>query len=135
MQLKVTHLVTKFLSAHERKVYGMPIATFRCHVTSILTSALTLHSSMPRLPSMTDPPGMLQTFYIDSSTLCMLNISYISLHLVTFGSPQVTKYFQKSSLFWDVTQPRLVVSYRRFEKTYRSHLQGPSSELSRNVGN
>jgi len=28
----------------------------------------------------------------------------------------------RSSFFWDVTQHRLVVSYRRFGKTYRSHL-------------
>jgi len=29
----------------------------------------------------------------------------------------------KSSLFWDVTQCRLVVGYRRFGTTYWSHLQ------------
>jgi hypothetical protein len=33
----------------------------------------------------------------------------------------------KSSLFWDVTQRRLVVSYRSIVTSYRSHLQGPSS--------
>jgi hypothetical protein len=33
----------------------------------------------------------------------------------------------KSSLFWDVTQRRLVVSHRRFGTTYRSPLQGQSS--------
>ena len=33
----------------------------------------------------------------------------------------------RSSLFWYVTQRRLVVSYRRFGKTYRSHLQGSST--------
>ena len=33
----------------------------------------------------------------------------------------------RSSLFWDVTQRRLVVSHRLFGATYRSHLQGPSS--------
>jgi len=31
-----------------------------------------------------------------------------------------------SSVFWDVSQRRLVAIYRRFEKTYRSHPQGPS---------
>jgi len=30
----------------------------------------------------------------------------------------------RSSLLWDVRQCRLVVGYRRFGKTYRSHLQG-----------
>ena len=54
--------------------------------------------------------------------------------------------FQKSrnqgySLFWDFTERRFVVSYRRFGTTYRSLLQGSNSlhvwtdELSRNVGN
>jgi hypothetical protein len=33
----------------------------------------------------------------------------------------------RSVLFWDSTQFRMVVSYRRFGKTYRSHLQGSSS--------
>jgi hypothetical protein len=31
----------------------------------------------------------------------------------------------RSSLFWDVLQPGLAVSYRRFASTNRSHLQGP----------
>jgi hypothetical protein len=35
----------------------------------------------------------------------------------------------RSLLFWDVTQHRLVVSYRRFGTTYRSHLQGSSLTL------
>jgi hypothetical protein len=39
----------------------------------------------------------------------------------------------RSFLFWDVTHRRLVVSYRRFGPTYKSHLQG-SSRLARNVG-
>jgi hypothetical protein len=30
----------------------------------------------------------------------------------------------RSSLFWDITQCRLVILYRRFGTTYRSHLQG-----------
>jgi hypothetical protein len=34
----------------------------------------------------------------------------------------------RSSLFWDVTQSRLVVSYQRFGTTYRSYLQGSSSQ-------
>jgi len=33
----------------------------------------------------------------------------------------------RSSLFWDATQRRLVVTYRRFGTTYRSHLQGSGS--------
>jgi len=41
----------------------------------------------------------------------------------------------KFSLFWDVTQRRLVVYYRRFGTTYRSNLQVPSnpSRLSQTV--
>jgi len=34
------------------------------------------------------------------------------------------------SLFWDLTQHRMVVCYRRFGTTYRSHLRGPSSYSS-----
>ena len=33
----------------------------------------------------------------------------------------------RSSLFWDDTDRRLVVSYRRFGTTYRSHRRGSSS--------
>ena len=45
-----------------------------------------------------------------------------------------------SSLFWDFTQRGMVISYRRFETTYRSHFQRPSpragaDRLPRNVGN
>jgi len=39
----------------------------------------------------------------------------------------------RSSFFWDVMQRRLVVNYRSFGTTYRSHLQGSSS--LRNFGN
>jgi hypothetical protein len=34
--------------------------------------------------------------------------------------------FMRSAFFWDFTQRRMVVPYRRFETTYRSRLQGPS---------
>ena len=37
---------------------------------------------------------------------------------------------RRSSLFWDVTQRRLVVSNRRFRTSYPSHLQWPSSLLA-----
>ena len=33
------------------------------------------------------------------------------------------------SVFWDVTQDVLLVSYRRFGTTYRSHLQGSSRKM------
>ena len=33
----------------------------------------------------------------------------------------------KSALFWDFTQRRMLVSCRRFETPYRSHLQGSNS--------
>jgi len=45
-------------------------------------------------------------------------------------SSLLTEYFYtvnvvvKSSLFWDVTQRWLVVSYRRFGRAYRTNLQG-----------
>ena len=44
----------------------------------------------------------------------------------------------RSILFWDVTQRIVVIPYRRFGKTYRSHLQGsrnPSRRLPRNLVN
>jgi len=30
-----------------------------------------------------------------------------------------------SALLWDITQPRELIPYRRFDTTYRCHLQGP----------
>jgi len=32
-----------------------------------------------------------------------------------------------STLFWDITQRRVVTAYRRFGTTYRIHLQGSRS--------
>jgi hypothetical protein len=45
-----------------------------------------------------------------------------------------------SALFWNITQRRVIVVYRRFGTTYRSHLHGlltredGTDTLSRNVG-
>ena len=39
-------------------------------------------------------------------------------------------YACRSSLFWEVTQRGLVISYRRFEATCPSHLQGSSNQRS-----
>jgi hypothetical protein len=36
---------------------------------------------------------------------------------------------RKSSFFWDITQRRMVIRYRRFGTTYRSHLQGSSPRI------
>jgi len=41
------------------------------------------------------------------------------IHLSTFS-------FERSSLFWDITQRRLVVIYRRFGTTHKPHIQGPN---------
>jgi hypothetical protein len=50
--------------------------------------------------------------------------------------------YMRSLLFWDVTQPIVIVRYRRFGSKFRSHLQGSSltlqdvtDTLPRNVGN
>jgi hypothetical protein len=43
---------------------------------------------------------------------------------------QIRSIVLRSSLFWDVTQRRLVVSYWRFEKTYRSIFNGQRSAFS-----
>jgi len=39
--------------------------------------------------------------------------------------------YRRSSPSWDLTQRRLVVSYRRFRTAYRSGLQGSSVDLWR----
>ena len=64
------------------------------------------------------------------------------------GFPSRCKW--NTSLFWDVTQRRVVLSYRRFGITYRSHVkqfkknefflncfthEGRTDSLSRNIGN
>jgi hypothetical protein len=48
----------------------------------------------------------------------------------------------KSELFWGITQRQVIILYRRFGTTYRSHIQGSNfltledgtDTLSRNVG-
>jgi hypothetical protein len=78
-------------------------------------------------------------------------IPYQDRHpLKTIRSCVISDLQRGSSLFWDVTQRRLVISYRRFGTTYRFHLQRSSKprflldylthedgsdRLSRNVGN
>jgi len=42
----------------------------------------------------------------------------------TFEIMHRKRFHMRSSLFWDVTQRWLVVSYRRLGTNYRSHLQG-----------
>jgi hypothetical protein len=43
---------------------------------------------------------------------------------------QEIEQYVRSSPFWDVTQHRLVFNYRRFWKTYQSHIQGSSRPLN-----
>jgi hypothetical protein len=38
--------------------------------------------------------------------------------------PSSAAMLMKSALFWDITQRRVVIVYRRFGTTYRSHLHG-----------
>ena len=38
-------------------------------------------------------------------------------------------YSLRSALFWDITKRRVVILYRRFGTTYRSHLQGSRSTI------
>jgi hypothetical protein len=45
-----------------------------------------------------------------------------SFFLLTF----CVQFLARSSVFWDVTQSVLLVSYRPFGTTYQSHLQGSS---------
>jgi len=55
------------------------------------------------------------------SRMLLLVLSYSST-LSVFQDPTAVE--MRSSLFWNVTQSRLVVIYRRFGKTNRSQLQG-----------
>jgi hypothetical protein len=54
-----------------------------------------------------------------------------SVHLCTDFEPDGILYKHhgdlRSALFWDITQCRMLVSYRCFGATYRSYLQGSSS--------
>jgi hypothetical protein len=50
-----------------------------------------------------------------------------TFHLAWFEASAAVQ--MRSSLFSDVTQRRLVVSYWRFEKIYRSHLRGSPLEM------
>jgi len=69
--------------------------------------------------------------------LLFVTVALLSLYRLLFTA-EVEKYKETlrhkvkklplgSSLLWDVTQRRLVVSYWRFETTYRSHLVASSS--------
>jgi hypothetical protein len=61
-------------------------------------------------------------------------------------SKTLSTYFDfmlmRSALFWDITWRRMVIVYRRFRTTYRSHLHGSklliredgTDTLSRNIG-
>jgi hypothetical protein len=61
-------------------------------------------------------------------TICHLHVCYdpIFCFLQTDRLSIISGFHRgvRSSFFWDVTHCRLVVSYRRFGKTYQSHLQG-----------
>jgi hypothetical protein len=130
-QLNVAHLVWKFLSAHETNVYGwfyksIPTATIRNHAKSNLT-----------VPFFNDhPSSILRKFCIYLSVSYARTIPRVSVQWVTHRITQITTCFQKSSFFWNITQTKLAVSYRRFRKPYRSHFQRSSSDrLSRIFSN
>ena len=57
-------------------------------------------------------PGVLYANYVDEKSAC----NGIKMQCIKM----------RPSLFCDFTQRRLVVSYRRFGTTHRSHLQGSS---------
>jgi hypothetical protein len=54
-----------------------------------------------------------------------LIVTIISFSCLAWFLAPATVYM-RSTLFWEVTWRRLVVIYRNFEKTYRSHCQGSS---------
>jgi hypothetical protein len=61
--------------------------------------------------------------YLPVSQLFMKNLMN-HLHLWFHAS---TAMLMRSALFWDIMQHRVVILYRRFGTTYRSHLQGSRS--------
>jgi hypothetical protein len=73
--------------------------------------------------------------------------NYFANLIVLVGNTSKTQRKMGSPLFWDFMQLGLVVSYRRFGKTYLSHLPGssnprrlldcltPEDSLFRNIGN
>jgi hypothetical protein len=44
----------------------------------------------------------------------------------TLPNSKVTKFMQRSTLFWDLTPRGVAITYRRFGTTYRSNFQGSS---------
>ena len=42
----------------------------------------------------------------------------------SFAQTYLLRMYQRSAHFWDFTQPRMVIPYRRFGTNYRSNLQG-----------
>jgi hypothetical protein len=42
---------------------------------------------------------------------------------------EIGQIWRRSALFWNITQRRVTIIYRRFGTTYRSHFQGPRSPI------
>jgi len=81
--------------------------------TKIPTQNLNLWSSQNTITVLTE----LSQTSIFSYSLCYFHCTWFQASVAVQ---------MRSSFFWDVTQRRLVVTYRRFGKTYRSHFQGPT---------
>jgi hypothetical protein len=78
----------------------------------------------------TDPTDVLRThcnrsFYSLFPTLHKhkLHIAVVDMAWLQVSATVLMRY----QLFWDFTQRRMVISYRRFRTTYRSHLQRSST--------
>jgi hypothetical protein len=52
------------------------------------------------------------------------NVDIMASIMLIYSWLKFTDILLRSALFWDVTQRRVVIVYRRFGKTYRSHLPG-----------
>jgi hypothetical protein len=102
------------------------------------------------------PPSYIQNSAFNLATAILLHIFtsspfvILSLDAVKFEQTiNDANFMLRSALFWGITQRRVVIFYRRFGTTYRSHLKGSRSPLflaffplddgtetlSRNVGN
>ena len=113
-----------FRLTHETTDFSSPIH-FKClaHVISLwfdppniwwaVKTANLFIMQFPLLDSI-----MLQNF---TQSLCV-KIRFSKLFITSQINPTL-----RSALFWNITLRRLVISYRRFGKTCRSHLQGSRS--------
>jgi hypothetical protein len=114
------HYTNNYTEPHE---YSTPLPYLRfpsvltCHPKLCITYGLCLSGYRNK------------TCIYFSSVLCMMQAAHI--HTWKGSTPNITRCAKRqamrASLFWDVTQLRLLVNYWRFGTPTRSHLQASRS--------